>query len=313
MNIDNKELEEIFEKIKQNRKDGIEELYHKYKKAIYGIAFMILKNKDDSEDIVQTIFTKIFELEKSKLPSNNYASWIYSITKNETINYIKKKKSNISFDKIYEIQDDNQLNDVINNLEFNRLISKLNNEEKEILSLKIISGFSFEEISKMLNKPTGTVKWKYYKSIYALKTLLGNFTMFLLLFIAGIKVLSLKKDNKKENLAIQEEKNTIISEENTLQSESKSYNDKNTTQEGTRQDINSENITQNLTLNNNIENTLYNSEENIITNTIHEENNSEIYQSNVGYAFFGTSIIFFIIFIYFLIKHQLKPLIKLSK
>ena len=74
LKIDDKELEKIFLDIKQNKIQGIEELYSKYKKVVYGIAFTISKNKEDSEDIMQMIFAKIYEMENSKLPTSNYAS-----------------------------------------------------------------------------------------------------------------------------------------------------------------------------------------------------------------------------------------------
>ena len=140
MKIDDKELEKIFLKINKNKMQGIEELYSKYQKVVYGIAFTISKNKEDSEDIMQMIFAKIYEMESSKLPTSNYASWLYSTTKNETINFLKKKKNDIPIDKIYEISDDNnELNKVVDSIEFNKLISKLNDKEKEIISLKILS------------------------------------------------------------------------------------------------------------------------------------------------------------------------------
>ncbi|MDQ9761279.1 sigma factor, partial [Acinetobacter baumannii] len=87
---------------------------------------MISKNQDDAEDIMQSVFTKIYKLEKSKNPINNYSSLLYSITKNETINYLKKKKNDIPLDKVYEIpNDNNELNKIVDNIEFNKLISKL--------------------------------------------------------------------------------------------------------------------------------------------------------------------------------------------
>ena len=132
MKINNKELEKVFLEIKQNKTDGVENLYNKYKKVIYGIAFMISKNQEDAEDIMQIVFAKIYKLEKSKIPINNYASWLYSITKNETINYLKKKKNDIPLDKAYEIpNDNNELNKIIDNIEFNKLISKLNDKEEK--------------------------------------------------------------------------------------------------------------------------------------------------------------------------------------
>ena len=133
MKINNKELEKVFLEIKQNKTNGVENLYNKYKKVVYGIAFMISKNQDDAEDIMQSVFTKIYKLEKSKIPINNYASWLYSITKNETINYLKKKKNDIPLDKVYEIpNDNNELNKIIDNIEFNKLISKLNDKKKKL-------------------------------------------------------------------------------------------------------------------------------------------------------------------------------------
>ena len=106
------------------------------------------------------------------------------------INFLKKKKNDMPIDKIYEISDDNsELNKVIDNIEFNKLISKLNDKEKEIISLRILSNFSFEEIAKLLKEPVGTVKWRYYKSIYSLKAILGNLAMFIVSFTIGIKTL----------------------------------------------------------------------------------------------------------------------------
>lgn len=311
MKIDDKELEKIFFDIKQNKIYGIEELYSKYKKMIYCIAFSILKKQEDSEDIMQMIFAKIYEMENSKLPTNNYASWIYSITKNETINFIKKKKNDIPLDKIYEISDDNnELNKVIDNIEFNRLISNLNDKEKDIISLKILSNFSFEEIGKMLHEPVGTVKWRYYKSIYCLRTILGNLAMFIISFAIGIKALFSNKQSDDINEQEDKEQNTqekedttdsTILDENIFQDKSDSYNSENTQEESTKQEIDTSlNITQDT---------------NTTTqeNTIYERPQSSNYNQYIGYSFLGISIIFLIISIYFFIKYQLKHLKKLSK
>ena len=314
MKIDDKELEKIFLDIKQNKAYGIEELYDKYKKVIYGIAFTITKNQEESEDILQMIFVKIYEIEDSKFPTKNYASWLYSITKNETINFLKKKKNDISLDKIYEIPDDNnELNKIIDNTDFNRLISRLNEKEKEIISLKIISGFSFEEIGKLLKEPVSTVKWRYYKSIYSLRTILGNLAMFIVSFGIGIKVLFSNKQNEniseqestEQNTQVQEDKtNSTISDENIFQDKSESYNSENTQEESIRQDLNTTNI---------ITNTIQDTNSITQESTSYEEQPSSNYNQYIGYSFLGISIIFLVISLYFFIKYQLKRPKKLSK
>jgi len=160
--LNDNELKELFIEIKYGNDIGFEKLYKRYRKLVYAIVFSILKNKQDSEDIVQVVFTKIYSIDKNKLPVKNEASWLYSVTKNETLNFLKKRKEYISLDDIYEIPDNNnELTKLIDQDNYNRLISKLDSIEKEIVSLKILANLSFEEIGKLLNKPTGTIKWKY--------------------------------------------------------------------------------------------------------------------------------------------------------
>ena len=190
-----KELEVIFKELKSSdNKKNFESFYNNYNNLVYKIAFTILKNKDDSEDIVQIVFSKIYSLPKDKLPTKYILSWIYSVTKNESISLLRKKKNNMSIEEIYDITDENdEINNSINKIEFNKLISRLDDMEKEIISLKVISGLTFDEISKLLNKPTGTIKWKYYKSIYALRLLLSNLGMFIVTFVIGLKMMKVAK------------------------------------------------------------------------------------------------------------------------
>ena len=222
INLD--ELRELFIEIKHNNNIAFEKLYNRYNKLVYGIAFSILKNKEDSEDIVQIFFSKLYSLEKNKLPSTNEASWIYTTTKNECITLLKKKKNNIELNYIYEIEDTNdELNKIIDRDNYNRLISKLNNIEKQIISLKILSNFSFTEISKLLHIPTGTVKWRYYKGLHTLKILLSNLGMFIITFVFGFKMLFNKKEaNRAETEIIEDnyfEQNNEIIEDETSNSE----------------------------------------------------------------------------------------------
>ena len=196
--INARELKDLFIEIKYGNKIAFEKLYNNYNKLIYSIAYSILKNKQDAEDVVQIVFEKLYLIDKEKLPNRNESSWLYSITKNETINYLKRNKNNIDLDSIYNIEDDNnEINKIIDQDNYNRLISKLNNKEKEIISLKIISNLSFEEIGKLLKEPTGTIKWRYYKAVNTLKILLSNLGMFIITFVIGIKTLFNKKASDK--------------------------------------------------------------------------------------------------------------------
>lgn len=287
--INVKELKNLFAEIKNNNNIAFEKFYSKYDKLVLKITYSILKNKNDAEDVMQLVFEKIYSMNKEKLPTKNEASWLYSVTRNETLNYLKSNKNNINLYDLYEIEaNNNELDKVIEREKYNKLISKLNDDEKEIVSLKIISNCSFEEIGKVLNMPTGTVKWRYYKAVNTLKLLLSNFTMFIISFISSIFAI---KNEKKEASKIQEENIMKNNEFSTDEDKKQQYEQ-------------SEEI-------------LQNSQKpggNTITNTI--ETASENTVNYTAISLIGVSIIFLVLTIIFLIiftKYQLKQRDKLSK
>lgn len=288
--INVEELRELFIEIKYGNNIAFEKLYKNYKNLVYKIAYSILKNSYDSDDIVQIVFEKIYSIDKDKLPTRNESSWLYSVTKNETINYLNKKKNHIELEEIYEIEDNNnEINELINKDSYNRLIGKLNENEKEIISLKILSNLSFKEIAKLLNKPTGTIKWIYYKSINTLKLLLSNLAMFIISFISSCfamknrKKLYPKLNVNESNQTKEEIKDEITEDKELLQDNKKSTitNDKSSQMQ-----------------------------ESVIEEVPNISNNY------LSISLIGVSTIFFILTIIFSIiftKHQLKRRKKLSK
>lgn len=287
--INVKELRELFIEIKYGNNIAFEKLYKNYKNLVYKIAYSILKNSHDSEDIVQIVFEKIYSIDKDKLPTSYESSWLYSVTKNETINYLKKKKNYVNLDDIYEIEDNNnEINKLINQDSYNRLISKLNDSEKEIISLKVLSNLSFEEISKILNTPTGTIKWRYYKSVNTLKLLLSNLGMFIISFISSCFVM---KNGKKVSPEFRVDESDEIKEE--LKDE----------------------ILEDKEFSQNKENTITDDKNSQTQDSVVVEM-SNISNSYLGVSLMGISTIFLILTIIFSIiftKHQLKRKKKLSK
>ena len=296
--INVRELKELFIEIKYGNKIAFEKLYNNYNKLIYSIAYSILKNKQDAEDVVQIVFEKLYLIDKEKLPNRNESSWLYSITKNETINYLKRNKNNIDLDSIYNIEDDNnEINKIIDQDNYNRLISKLNNKEKEIISLKIISNLSFEEIGKLLKEPTGTIKWRYYKAVNTLKILLSNLGMFIITFVIGIKTLFNKKVSDK------------VEQDKTIG---------NNTTEQTGENTNAETKKGQENLKDEVKSDVSESQDKETKNEINivsQPTNTEII-NNSGVCILSISFIFLIITIIFsiiLAKYQLKLRKKLSK
>jgi len=292
-------INELFEEFKNGNKEVLEEIYNKYHKTIYGIAFSILKNKDDSEDIVQSVFIKIHTLDNSKLPKDNVSSWLYTLTKNEALQFLRKQKNNIDIDSIYDLADNNNdIDKLINKETYNKLISKLSPKEKEIVSLKIISNLSFEEISQLLGEKTATIKWRYYKSIYALRLLLSNLTMSIVTFLIGIATFKQTKSDIKIEQDVTENENI------TIESDTERFEDNQSMLETADKDKVESNI------NNETQNSVG------IENAIIEQTIIESQPNYIGIGFFSISFICLILTIIFAIilkKHQLNSRLKSSK
>lgn len=300
MKIDKTELKELFIEIRHNNKIAFEKFYNKYNKLVYGIAFSILKNEEDAEEIVQNTFLKIYQLDKEKLPNNNESSWLYSITKHESLILLRKKKIEIDIDKIYNIKyDDVNIEKIIDRDCYNKLISKLSEEEKEIVSLKIIGNFSFDEIGKILNKSPNTIKWKYYKSIKSIKFTIGSLFMFVLTFIIG-KVL--------EKLEIEEKNKISIEENNTIEKEEETHTDtdSNTTDIYIKGEDENNIIEDEKEIQNNT------SETYTVVQEIHYIESLQTLKTSL-FTFSYIFLILFLIFLFFFIKHQLKFNKKASK
>lgn len=215
-----KKEEEIFELLKTNRTQGIEELYKNYSKLVFGVIYSILKNTDETEDVLQNVFIKLFRLDNEKLPTKSHLSWLYSVAKNETINYIKKHSKEKCFENLYEISDkDTEIEKALDKEYFNNLIKNLPKKQQEILSLKIVSNLSFKEIANILNMKIPTVQWHYYKSLNTIKLLLGNvITIFVGAFLY-IKTKGLTERNEaepEENDSAKEKDEIALDEEKSI-------------------------------------------------------------------------------------------------
>lgn len=214
---DREKIHNIFQSIKNGEKNKVEELFVEYNSLITNISFSIVKDKNIAEEVSQMVYLKIMQIDSDKLPENNEFSWLYTTTKNQTIDYLKKQHNNVDVDSIEVTDDKNKIDEVIDKDAFNNMLEGLDDIEKEIVSLKVLANLTFSEIGLMLNIPTGTVQWKYYKAINSLKIMLSNLAMFIVvlsLYINMSKNSRIEENEiEKENtVKPQESYNNIVSE-----------------------------------------------------------------------------------------------------
>lgn len=169
----------------QHRKDNeiFSKFYMQYNPLVKRITFSVVKNEFESEDISQLVFTKIYSMAENALPSSHYFSWLYTVTKNTAIDFIKNQKNTLNLDNLYTISDSQDfIGTTLDTISYNQIIEKLPPKEQEIVSLKLLSNLSFKEIGELLGLPTSTVSWLYYKSLKNLKFFLGDFFLLIIAF-----------------------------------------------------------------------------------------------------------------------------------
>lgn len=286
-NIDEKELHEIFDKMRKEDKKSYEELYKKYYKLVCNIAFSILKNKENAEDISQNVFIKIGNLKKEKLPNSYEASWLYTVTKNECISLFRKTKETLTIEDIKNENLEDEIEGIIQKNSYEKLMENLEKIEKQIIFLKVEAGYSFKEIARLLKMPIGTVQWKYYKSLHALKLLIANLSMF----VIGVVTCLFNNSRLKESKVEQDENKTEDNKEQGSTIEDNQKQDSVQNQKDNKNTIKHENIAEDISNENSntIENIVQNE---LIENIIREETKIESCNITVDRTMFKNAILY---------------------
>jgi RNA polymerase sigma factor (sigma-70 family) len=173
----NTESEKIFENIHQELIDGCKEsnkyaqtkIYKLYYKAMYNTALRILNNRTEAEDIMQDSFLNAFQKINNYSGTGSFGSWLKRIVVNNSIDALGKSKFHLSLNEIGEIElDDSNENyfDIINYKvdEIRKMIFKLSDNHRIILSLYLLEGYDHEEISQILDISYNTSRTRYSRA-----------------------------------------------------------------------------------------------------------------------------------------------------
>lgn len=154
--------EQLVEKIIKEDKQLFSRLIERYEKKILRYVFYLTGEKEESQDIAQNIFIKAFINLKSFNKSFKFSSWFFRIAHNEAVNFLKKKKYNLSFDeKILKIEDEKKVDEELFKKDLEKTVKKCLKKlpilYKEVIDLFYFENLSYEEISDILKIPPGTV------------------------------------------------------------------------------------------------------------------------------------------------------------
>ena len=176
--------DELVSKLKKYDIKAFEEFVSLYEKKIYNYAYGFTLNREDSLDITQEVFLKVYKnIDKFKEKSS-ISTWIYRITSNVCIDFARKAKPN----KVVSITDENL--DIIQNIKDTKIlpedflvqtemseeiISSLNGldyDAKQIIVMRDILGLTYSEIGEILKLEEGTVKSRIARSRKKLRSII---------------------------------------------------------------------------------------------------------------------------------------------
>lgn len=163
------------------------ELLGRYKDSIYFMLLKMVNNSIDAEDLTIEAFSKAFKNIEQYSPKFAFSTWLFKIATNNCIDFLRKKRcitvsidnessdinsgSNISF-KSKTLNPEEQLMKEQKHILVREIVQKLKPRYKRLVELRYFKELSYEEISKELDIPLGTVKAQLFRSRELLQNIL---------------------------------------------------------------------------------------------------------------------------------------------
>ena len=159
MTLTNHNIEQLVELCKSGNQFAQLEIYNRYYKAMYNTAYRIVKDSFEAEDIMQDSFLIAFTKLDSLKELVTFGSWLKRIVTNNSIYHYKKnsKYDEVPLDNVlYKVEDNDG---VSSDYEFTSLKAKqildtiklLKDSYRISLTLHLIEGYDYEEISQIMN------------------------------------------------------------------------------------------------------------------------------------------------------------------
>lgn len=164
--------EELVDKISSSQNSLLfSTLYDRYSKKVYNKCYSFTKNEEEAKDLTQDVFLKLFIKLHTFKGDSKFSTWLYAFTYNFCINYLKrdsgKKMENLSDtmeNHEYHLFEDDEINDQqlfeIKVSKLEKILNKIDPEDKAILLLKYQDEVSVKDLQVILNVGESAVKMR---------------------------------------------------------------------------------------------------------------------------------------------------------
>lgn len=184
---------DLVAKTKAGDASAFDDLIRKYHGRLYGLIYHMTSNHEDTNDLLQDVFSKTYQVIETFKGESSFYTWIHRIAVNMTLNFLKKRnrRQHSSLDNTEEyLESDPDFlaaankkdpRHLINMQEFQKKLKKameqLSHQHRAVVTLFDIQGISQAEIAKILKTTEGTVRSRLFYAHRQLKTSLQEFNV----------------------------------------------------------------------------------------------------------------------------------------
>ncbi|NMA03212.1 MAG: sigma-70 family RNA polymerase sigma factor [Clostridiales bacterium] len=170
----NMDMETLVRRAKQGDKDALVRLIMDKQSDYYKLAFVYMRNKEDSldamADMIITLYEKIHQLKKPE----TFYSWSKTILVNRCKKLLKDRSKLVRLDAIKDHGCVAELKENEDKIILGEHLSKLNEKHREVIRLRYFLGLDYKTMSRILKIPVGTVKSRIHTGLKSLKKSLGG-------------------------------------------------------------------------------------------------------------------------------------------
>ncbi|PZD77917.1 RNA polymerase sigma factor [Mesonia sp. K7] len=177
----------IVSQLKQgkNKEKAFQELVNLYKEPLYWHIRNIVKNHDDTDDVLQNTFIKVFRYIDNFKEESKLYSWLYRIASNESFTFLSKKakRLKISDEELQESLIENLTSDTYFEgktiqIALQKAINTLPEKQKVVFQMKYFEDLKYQEIAEILEVTEGTAKSNYHHAVQKIKNNLEDHSTF---------------------------------------------------------------------------------------------------------------------------------------
>ena len=156
----------------KTQNEAFQQLLQDYQKPLYNHIRNIVLNHDDTDDVLQNTFIKVFQHLKNFKGESKLFSWMYRIATNEALTFLnqKAKTNGISSETLQNKTIDNLKADVFFDgneiqIKLQKAIAFLPEKQQLVFKMKYFQELKYEEISEILGTSVGALKASYHHAV----------------------------------------------------------------------------------------------------------------------------------------------------